>query len=877
MKRLSTLLAILIAGLSAYGLSAETLSLCNQDWYIHPAEGAAEGDALSRGASVDGWTRVNIPSTVLGGLCNAGQYGDIFFNDNLAKVDREQFRQPWWYCTSFDLEGFDPAKEVLQLIFEGINYRADVWLNGQQIMSSDKAYGAFRVLSCDISGFVAANNRLAVKITPPEVGDFYMGFVDWAPAPPDRNMGIHRPVLLKRTGKLTISAPYVKSDLDTEGFKSARLSVSTEVSNFDKVKRKAVVTAEFEGRRVRKRVTLAPGETRTVVLTPERYRRLRIKNPRVWWPNGLGNPEMYDMRLSVAKGRKVSDMTEIRFGIRKVETYMDERNVRGYKINGRPTLIKGAGYCDDMFLRNDRKRYENEIRYVKEMNLNALRFEGIWGTSQELYDICDENGILLMVGWSCQWEWPDYLGYDMVVKDEDQNIPIIEGIEKYGVQMSEKQECDLADYFRDQVIWLRNHPSIFVWVVGSDGIPKASLEARYQETMDKYDDQRSLLVSAGEFESRLSGLSGVKMNGPYDYVAPIYWYEDKKLGGAFGFNTEVGPGPQVPPRGSLEKMIPQDKLWPYGNSSWLFHSGQKNFASMDVYLDAINHRYGPSSNLDEFVMKAQWINYEAVKAMFEAHVVNRPKATGVIQWQLNSAWPELYWQLYDWYLMPNGAYFGTMKGCQTYNYIYNYFDRQLYACNDGLEDLKACSVKASLYDSSSKLLFSDEKTMDMPAGTSVATCSLPALADKHATYFLKTEILDADGKQIADNFYWLSGQEDQVDWEQYFWCYSPTAVFADFKELSRLPKAKIDVDVLKLGEGKASLRLSNASDNIAFCLQLTLCDKSGDYITPVFWSDNYFSLLKGESKVVEVAFDGDPLDCVLNIEAVNIDKTTLKQ
>jgi exo-1,4-beta-D-glucosaminidase len=315
-----------------------------------------------------------------------------------------------------------------------------------------------------------------------------------------------------------------------------------------------------------------------------------------------------------------------------------------------------------LFLRDNTRSNRAQMRYVKEMNINSLRFEGFWGNSQEIYDLCDENGIILLAGWSCQWEWPDYLGLPMDVPEEDENIPINEGVELYGVKFTPEEENLLSDMFRDQVIWLRNHPSIFVWAVGSDAMPKPSLEKKYNQTLKRYDPSRSLLVSTGEFTSELSGPTGMKMNGPYEYVPPIYWYEDKDLGGAFGFNSETGPGPQIPPLESIRRMIPEESLWPPLNDIWDFHTGRKDFNSVKVYLDALYQRYGKPADIEELAMKAQWMNYEAIRPMFEAFVVNWPVATGVVQWQLNSAWPEFYWQLYDWYLMPTGAYFGRSRG-----------------------------------------------------------------------------------------------------------------------------------------------------------------------------------------------------------------------
>lgn len=877
------LLSMLLLASCAKRAVVEEIVL-GDSWYIASSEKMRlPGDRLTTDGAfpdTDGVAAI-VPSTVLGALTQAGIYEDAFYAMNLEDIPAEEFSVPWWYSTAFDLPRFDAGKEQARLCLDGINYRANVWLNGKQILSADTAFGAFRQFVCDITDIaVARGNKLAIEVIPPEPGDFYMGFVDWAPVPPDRNMGVYRPVRIKRSGKASIDRPFITTAVNVDTRKEASLSIAADITNYSNGQKNITLEASIEDITIQEDRTLLPGQTITAKLTPDKYRELIIRNPRLWWPNGLGSPEMYTLKLTLKEGDTLLDSTSVRFGIRTVDTYMNEQGVRGYKVNGREVLIKSAGWVDDLFLRDNTRSNTAQIRYVKEMNLNSLRFEGFWGTSQEIYDLCDENGILLMVGWSCQWEWPDYLGLKLEVPEEDENIPINEGVDKYGVKLTPGEETLLSDMFRDQVLWLRNHPSIFVWAVGSDAMPKPSLERRYMATLDAFDTSRSLLVSAGEFTSEVSGETGMKMNGPYEYVPPIYWYEDKKLGGAFGFNTETGPGPQIPPIQSIKRMMPEESLWPPMNEMWDFHSGRKDFNSVKVYLNALNKRYGEPESLEELAMKAQWLNYESIRPMFEAFVVNRPVATGVVQWQLNSAWPEFYWQLYDSYLMPTGAYFGTMKSCRPVNILYNYHDRKVYAANDVIGDLNNMTASLHLYDSRSTLVYEYKEKISVRENTSLPLVELPPLPDKTETYFLKLELTDSNHKLLADNFYWLSGQEDAMDWGTYYWFYTPQKTFADFGKLNTLPEARVGASKKvkkENGEWVVEVTLSNTGKHIAFCLEMLLVDAStGEPILPVFWDDNYVSLVNDDSKtcIARCSEEDAPDEPSVIIQGVNIDTIT---
>lgn len=808
----------------------------------------------------DKWVKATVPTTVLGALVEAGVYKDPFMGKNLENIPRAPFEDNWWFRNTFQLDDLDTKEEQLALLVDGVNYRANFWLNGVQVASQDTLFGAFRQFALDITNAAkSGENVLLVEVFPPKVRDFYMGFVDWAPTPPDHYMGIYRDIRLKRSGKVSMNATFVAPDLDPKDLKKASLTVSTELTNHSSEQKTVEVSGYIGDLEFKKSFTLAPHEHKEVKFTPADTKELLIQNPKLWWPNGLGDPELYTLNLEVREHEKLLDKQSTKFGIRKIETYLNDKGVRGYKVNGREVLIKSAGWVDDLFLRYMPEKDAAQIRYVKEMNLNSLRFEGVWGNNHHIYDLCDENGILLMVGWSCQWEWPDYLGMELKMKPGDENLPINEGVDLYAVKLTPEEETLLSNYLRDQVKWLRNHPSIFTWAGGSDAMPKPSLEARYNATLKQYDPTRPFLVSSGDFTSTITGKSGMKMNGPYEYVPPVYWFEDKKLGGAFGFNSETGPGPQIPPIGSIKKMIPAADLWPADNKMWNYHSGRKDFNTIGVYLKAMNKKYGESKNLEELALKSQVMNYEAIRPMFESFVINRPVATGVVQWMLNSPWPEFYWQLYDYYLMPTGAYYGTKKASQPINVIYNYHDHTVHVSNDTRQALTGIKAQIRLFDKNSKLVFEKTETLELGENTHKRWLSVPELQGKNDVYFLDLKLVSADNKPIADNFYWLATQKDQLDWSKYFWFYTPQKQYADFSGLNTLAKADIKAEKslkeLAKGEFEISVKLTNTSDKLAFFVEAELADgANGEAVTPVFWSDNYVSIPPKESKTITVRY-----------------------
>jgi exo-1,4-beta-D-glucosaminidase len=472
------------------------------------------------------------------------------------------------------------------------------------------------------------------------------------------------------------------------------------------------------------------------------------------------------------------------------------------------------------------------------MHLNTIRLEGFWGSSHYLYDAADRAGILVMPGWSCQWEWKEYLG-----KEVD---------ETYGGVL-EPDEMDLvAASLGDQIRYLRNHPSIFTWVLASDLLPHPDLERRYEKVLADEDPTRPPLVSCGWVESEVSGPSGVKMSGPYDWVPPRYWWEDRDNGGAYGFNTETGPGPQPPPMESVRKMIPEADLWPLGEI-WNYHCGRNEFNDMDRYVEAIEKRYGPSDSVEEFSFKAQVANFEAIRPMFESFAANRPLSTGLIQWMLNSAWPETYWQLYDWYLLPNGAFYGTRAGCQPVTLAYNYADKTVAAINDSHLEAKGLTATIRAFDLAANEIFNTEIELELGPGGSKPAVSLADLAPPTPVWFLDLRLIDGAGEEVARNFYWLSTEADVLDYDNNLWFVTPTKEYADFSALAELPEVELDVLVSRTDgpEGPVvHITLDNPSEALAFFTELRILDADGNSILPVLLDDNYVSILPGEGRAL---------------------------
>ncbi len=831
---------------------------------------SAKAEAISLAGFDDSkWHAAMVPGTIVGSLVadktlpdpNYGLNLKSFpgaFNDNkkqAANLDMpadSPFRCSHWFRTEFATPTAY-ANRAVWLHFLGINYRANIWLNGKQLADRAEVAGAYRAYEFRISELLhkSGKNALAVEIFAPEKNDLGLTWVDWNPTPPDKDAGIWREVFLSSSGDVTLRHPFVSSKLHSD-YSAADLTLSAELRNTTDHPAKATLVADISSIHLEQPVELAAHESRLVRFDPERYTALKLNLPHLWWPYQMGDPYLYPARFSVKMGTDTSDSATIDFGIREVTSELTETGGRLFKVNGKRVLIRGAAWAPDMLLRWDSKKVSADLAYVKAMGLNTIRLEGKTDRD-EFFAKTDKLGILVMPGWICCDAW-----------------------EHWNKWTPETKKIAAASLL-DQISRLRNHPSVFVWLYGSDGPPPAEIESMYLEILKNLEWPNPTISSASETPTKLTGKSGVKMTGPYEYVPPMYWLSDKKAGGAFGYNTETSPGPAIPPKESLAKFIPKEHLWPI-DDYWNFHAGGERFTTIDVFNDALTRRYGPATSLDDFERKAQAMTYDNQRSMFEAYGRNKYVATGVIQWMLNNAWPSLIWHLYDYYLVPAGGYFGTKKAQEIVHVQYDYDTNSVSVVNGQYEALKGMKVTAKLYGIDSKESDSREATIDLAADAATKAFDLPTPEKLSTTYFLKLQLHDASGKLVSDNFYWLSTKPDTMDWKhKKDTVYTPQKDFADLTGLSSLPQVELDAQA-SIHEGTATnlitLRVKNTSKALAFMVHARLTKgRDGDDVVPIFWDDNYFSLLPGEEKSVVASFlkpDLEGQEAFLYLDGYNI-------
>ena len=819
MKRLATLVAYAAMLTACCGNAGKDL----EHWKLQ-----REGDTRTFDAVV--------PCTVAGALNEAGYFGpNILEEDRYFNIDKSVFDSPWIFKTRFKA----PKGQHNILRFEGLGYSADIWVNGEQIASADKTYGVFCIREYDITKIARRNNTLKVRVHKAPEQCLNVGYVDWNPRPVDESMGIWRKVELISTPDVRIADVFVKPRVNTDNLNEASFLARTTLINYSDKPVEGILKGEYDNGSFEEKVSMQPGETKTVSITE------KVSNPRIWWSHDMGTPEMYTLKMtfntdsfaSLGMTKRPLGMTtmssrpseargeiSVRFGLRDITSEIDKYGHRLFKLNGKPVLIKSAGWTDDIFMQDTPERTRKQLDMVKNMNLNSVRFENIWSKDGVVYDLCDELGLMAMVGWSCQWEWKGYCG--------------LPELGKYGCINGHEWEELATRYLRDQLLWMRNHPSVISWGMGSDRIPNERLEEAYMQWYDRL-EYRPYVCSSSGLASKYGGPSGVKMAGPYEYVGPDYWYLDTHNGGNYGFNTETGIGMNIPQAESVRRIVGEDHLWPL-NEAWDSHctKSTEDMRSTREARKAMAGQYGEPTGFEDFVRKAHALDYDGTRAMYEAFRVAVPRTTGIVQWMLNSAWPSLYWQLFDWYLVPTAGYYGTQKACAPVQLVYNYGDRCVWAV-DEVVPAGTYTAILSIYGPDSKLVRTQVKQ------TRIAPRAPQKVSGPIAgPCYLSLELYDSAGALVSDNFYCI-GTGNTYDWAKANWYQTPISKYSDLSFVCSLPEAAVDMVV----DGH-SVTVTNNSDVIAYQNILKAKDADGQLIPAVLWSDNFFSLTPGQRKTV---------------------------
>lgn len=814
-----------------------------QGWSVQSAcKIQSDGAAISKASfHPRGWYAAAVPATVLAVQVAAGQFKDPYFAMNLRSIPgttypigknfsnldmdaNSPYACGWWYRKSFRIPASERGK-VLWLRFGGINYKADIWLNGQKIADDSQVAGAYRTYEFDVSKAArpGAENVLAVETFAPKPTNLGINWVDWSPAPPDKDMGLWGAVSLAESGPVSVRYPTATTHFSDSSLSTAELTVLAEVKNATDHPVEGTLEGTVAGVNISQPVQLAANEGRTVTFSPDAFPQLKIQHPKIWWPAYVGEHPLETLTLRFVVDGAISDTQTAQFGIREVTGEMTPQGHKLFRVNGRKILIRGGGWSQDMMLRENPSRLAAQFRLVEDMHLNTIRLEGKLDTD-DFFRLADEKGILVMAGWCCcdHWEhWKDWTPEDLEVATAS---------------------------LRSQSLRLRSHPSLLVWLNGSDGPPPANVETAYLNVLKETHWPNPVLSSAAAKATTVTGPSGVKMSGPYDYVPPSYWLRDTKYGGAHGFNTETSAGAAIPTIDSLKKMMPAKDLWPQ-NEMWDFHAGSGAFHNVHLFNSAMDTTYGAPKDLEDYDRVAQAMTFDGERAMFEAYGRNKYTSTGVVQWMLNNAWPSTFWHLYDYFLDAGGGYYGAKQACGLLHVQYSYDDHSIYVVNSVYTPSPGLTVSASVYDLNLHPLFQRTAQLDSAGDSSTKAMDIPdsVFHSGSQVYFVRLELKDNTGKVVSHNFYWVPETLAEFDWAKTRYTYTPAKSYAQMTSLRQLPAARVEAAVTVAGD-TVHLRLRNPSKALAFQVAVAARDAKGRKIEPQMWSANYVELMPGEQR-----------------------------
>ena len=859
--------------------SAGTITPLKQDWRLQSAcKLQVEGPAIAATEfPVADWLKTTVPSTVLAAQAAAGAVPDPYFGSNLRQIpgasypighnfsnlpmpQDSPYHCGWWYRTEFNAPVATLKDGRYWLHFGGINYRADIWLNGHKVADTTKVAGAYRTYDFDVTDLLkpSEKNILAVETFAPTEKDLGINWVDWSPCPPDKDMGLWGAVDLIATGAVTVRSPMAVTHFPGNSLSSASLTVYAELHNSADRPIKGIASGTAAGIRFEQPVELTPHEDRTVVFSPDQFPQLRIRDPKPWWPSQMGQPHLERLTVNFTSQGQLSDEQSVDFGIREITSELTASGSRLFRINGKPLLIRGAGWSQDMLLRSDDNRLRDQFRLVRDMNLNTIRLEGKLET-EEFFHLADQQGILVMLGWcSCDhWEhWKDWTPDDLTIATAS---------------------------LRSQLLRLRQHPSLLVWLNGSDNPPPANVESAYLQIESETHWPNPVISSASSTPTSVTGASGIKMTGPYDYVAPSYWYVDQHNGGAYGFNTETSPGPAIPSLASRQKFLPDANAWP-PTPNWSLHNGGGEFRDLKVFDEAMEAVYAKPNSAAQYERLAQTMEYDSERAMFESYSKNKYVSTGVIQWMLNNAWPSMIWHLYDYYLDAGAGYYAAKKACEPLHIQYSYDDGSIVVVNSTYDNVASLHAAVHVHNLAWKELYASEAAIDSSLDSAQRVFNLPdsLYTGPDRIFLIDLTLSDASGHSLSRNFYWVPSTLTAFDWNKTEYTHTPAARHEDLTALATLPPANVvahaEIETTRRGR-ELRLHLENQSTALAFQLHAAIRTPSGDLIAPVVWSDNWIELTPGESRTLTALLPENaaaaPAATVVQLEGWNVAPQTI--
>jgi len=822
-------------------------TLLHSGWLARRAnEVLVDGNTLTmQSLNTEGWLKARVPGTVLGTLLDNKLYPapEFGLNNNLIPDIYHTGNDfyTYWFVRPFETNSL-PKDRTVWINFRGINYMADIYLNGKRL-NTHTHEGMFLRESYDITPYLKADgqNMLAVIVYPPtypgnpnggQGGDGiiarnntmqYTPGWDWIQPVRDRNTGIWDEVSITTTGNVRLQSPYVVTKVpgvrqpEAKMQKDAIVTASVEVSNHSDKTQTGSLTCETNGLRLSQLVTLLPHETKTISFKP-----FAIKNPHLWWPNGVGEHTLYNMSFAFESNHSVSDKTDVRYGIREITSDKDPANGgRRFFVNGQKVYITGGNYINsDWLLRLSPERYRDEVRFHAEMNLRMIR---VWGGAllerPEFYNACDEYGILVFQDlWGsgdCNGAWID---------------PAKKDSRERRWEYPDNHELFITSV-EDQVKMVRNHPSLCFWCGANEWPLAKDIDKRLKEEVFPKLDPNRLFVSFSTDTIFTRNPYPDNGDGPYGIQEPEWFYSFR----SYPFNPESGSvgSPEVE---SMRLMMADKDLAEFPrkgmtrNEVWKYHKD----------LGYGNHleRYGEVKDIETYCKYAQVVNYDQYRSFMEGRASRMwDWYTGILIWKTQNPWTSLRGQMYDWWLDVNASLYGTQKGCEPLHAFYNLLTKKVELLNTTATDHNGLTVTARMYNREGKVLWEKQIAADAKANTVKPLFDVPAPEGVDGAYFLKLELPGG-----TPNIYWLTTKEK------------------DYSSLSQLPASKPTFTVAYESTDNhytCKVQLENGNQ-ISFFNRIKVIDKTtGERILPVHYSDNYITLMPGDKREVSLQFTTD--------------------
>ena len=798
-------------------------------WQLQDVAKAPESGAQISTATfaAKGWYAATVPGTVLTTLVNNRVYPEPLYGENNRPeiIPESLVHTSYWYRTEIVIPKSYKNRRVW-LNFDGINYSAEIWVNGVQVGTTR---GAFIRGNFDITQHVEPGQKavVALLVSPqphPGVphehtirdgvgpnggitaidGPTFLCTIgwDWIPAIRDRDTGIWQKVYLSATGPVTIEDPLVTTDLPLPKTDSSDVTVEATLTNLSDQPQKGIVRGTIENIQFSRTAELAPHSTQPITFDAKNTPGLHLEHPRLWWPNGYGEQNMYHLHLEFTTGQTVSDAQDVNFGVRKITYSVPGVETLTISVNGVPVFIRGGDWgLDEGLKRIPLDRLETEIKLHKLANLNLIRNWVGQSTGEDFYELCDKYGILV---------WDEFF------QPNPGDGPDPDDLKTYIANV------------RDKILRFRNHPSIVLWCARNEGDPPPEIDAALRAVLAELEPSRRYQPSSTDG-------AGVRSHGPYSWREPRKFYE---INDDY-FKTETG-SVSVPTLESIHGMMPE-KDWETIDDAWAEHDFAKGNSGADKYPEEIAARYGGIRNLADFVRKAQLANYEAFRAMYEGRnaMLFHPN-TAIITWMSNPAQPSFVWQVYHYDLEPMSSYFAVMHAGEMVHIQFNEstsaMGGHVQVINNRPEPVADAVAHVAVYNLDGSLAYEHEMklTAEPDAATDLGPIDFPATVS--AVHFVKLELRDKTGQLLSSNFYWHA-QPDRQD---------------DLTALNQLPMVTLTATVRRDNNEQLSVTLNNPGPNIALMAHVQLRHKSGKRVLPVYYSDNYVSLVPGEGTTITV-------------------------